>query len=96
MKNAFSLINLVLIQWLLDQVIDRKRFLTILTELESFKKQYRCDWFLISAKTNENVFTSVKKFVNNIYKKFSKDINRKNNDEEVFEIPNLHVLIIIL
>jgi len=91
MKNAFSQINQVICQLFLDQVIDRKRFFAILTELESFKKQYRCDWFLISAKTNENVLNSVKKFVNNIYKKFAKDINRKNNDDEVFEIPNLDV-----
>ena len=71
----------------IDLIIDKKRFLTIVDELEKLKKKYKCNWFLVSAKTNENLMEAYKQFLMNIKKKKFIDINSQDNGDDGIEIP---------
>jgi len=72
-----------------DKVIEKKRFHGMLAELEVFKKQYKCDWYIVSAKTNENLTESMKIFMNNVYNKNIKDSTNVYGEEEAFEINDI-------
>ena len=58
----------------------------ISSQLETFKNEFKCDWFSVSAKSNENLVDAYKQFLMNIVKKSLKEITYNNNEDEGFEI----------
>jgi hypothetical protein len=72
-----------------DKVIDKKRFLNILHELDAFRKTYKCMAYLVSAKTNEMVSEGFKEFLLNVFNKNVKEHHNNNVEEEGFEIPDI-------